>query len=280
MKKLSLFLSVVMVTCLVLPASCVNKEVPVSETYYETEYRTEYKTESYTQTEDVVVKTIEDSELLSIKRQWRTSWIYLIGSQASFTCYYGYDISTQEHSRSHVQISFTLQPQLHKGIIYVVDLTSACYDQTIPYPDVLFGNLYLIIDEGCQLDQPTLKGALGSGGIMPGNEDEYIRRWVDAFSVLIGNPARILGKLSVDKATTDGYITFDVKGIKEFAVITGVEPELRPPNVKLTWSDDIIEKQTVIKERQIPYEVSVQVGKQRAVMQTKKVPFWEVIFGE
>jgi hypothetical protein len=41
--------------------------------------------------------------------------------------------------------------------------------------------------------------------------------------------------------------------------------------LQLIWSEE------VTKERQVPYE---HVQKQRTVMQTQKVPFWEVIFGE
>lgn len=273
MKKLGLLFAVV--TSLVFTVSCVSKEVPVTETYYETEYKTEYKTESYTTTEDVVVETVEGSEFLNTKVQWRSSWVHLSGGQNYVTCYYGYDISTQEHSRSHVQVSLNLQPQLHKGIIYAIDLTDACDDQSIRYPEVLFGWLYSITHKGCQLDQPTWKCApMGSCML---NAEEYMTRWIDGLNSLAGNPARILVGLSVDQATTEHDIAFDAKRIKEFAVIISVTPEIKPNNVTLTWSDDIIEEQTVTKERQIPYEVPVQVEKQRTVMQTKKVPFWEVI---
>ena len=278
MGKSSLFVSLVVAISLVFTVSCVSKEVPVTETYYETEYRTEYKTESYTTTEDVVVKTVEGSELLNTKVQWRSSWVYLIGGESDLTCYYGYDISSQEHSRSHVQISLNLQPQLQKGIIYAVDLTDACYDKSIRYPEVLFGWLYSIIHKGCQLDQPTWKCApMGSCML---DAREYSRHWIDGFNSLVENSARVLVELSVDKATTEYDIAFDAKGIKEFAVIIRVTPEVKPQMVKLAWSDDIIEKQTVTKERQTPYEVPVQVEKQRTVMQIKKVPFWEAIFRE
>ncbi len=271
MRKLSQFVIMVIVVSLVFTVSCVSKEVPVTETYYETEYKTEYKTETYATTEDVVVKTVEDSNLLSPKSKWRTTWVYLIGSEAKNTYYYGYDISMQEHSRSQVQVSFTLQPQMHKGIIYAIDLTGACYDQSIPFSGLLFGKepttgmgpgQIFVPNEGCQVISPQEVGD--------------IRVWIDGFSALARNPARILGTLSVDKRTTDDSSTFDAKGIKEFAIVIGIEPELRPPTVKLTWSDDIIEQKAVAKERQVPYEVPVQVEKQRTVMQTKKIPFWEV----
>lgn len=70
------------------------------------------------------------------------------------------------------------------------------------------------------------------------------------------------------------------KGVKEFAILSCVNPELRPPDVKLIWSDDIIEKRIVTKERQVSYQIPLQVEKQRTVMQTKKVPFWEAIFSK
>src|SRR4030042_458030 len=104
MKKLGILF--VVVISLVFTISCVSKEVPVSETYYETEYRTEYKTETYTTTEDVVVKTVEGSNTLNAKSQWRSNWVYIGQDNVGyFTNYYGYDISTQEHTFSRIQIS-------------------------------------------------------------------------------------------------------------------------------------------------------------------------------
>jgi hypothetical protein len=281
MKKLSLLVTPSIIICLVFTVSCVSKEVPVTETYYETEYKTEYKTENYTAIEDVVVKTAEDSESVGIKSQWKTSLVYLSESGSDLICYYGYDIRAQEHSRSHIQISFNLQPQLHKGIIYVIDLTGDCYDQNIQYPDVLFGYLFMeqLTDiEERQISQPSLKGPPTGGGIMPGLENEYKHQWLDGFYALAKNPKRLLAELSVDKATANDQITFDAKDIKAFAIVIATNPEIKQPSVKLTWSDDIIEKQTVTKEKQVPYQVPVQVEKQRTIMQTKKVPFWEAIF--
>jgi hypothetical protein len=79
-------------------------------------------------------------------------------------------------------------------------------------------------------------------------------------------------------AGTGDEISFDTKGVKEFAILANTWNVHAIISVKLVWSDDIIEKRTVTKERQVPYEVPVQVEKQRTVMQTKKVPFWEAIF--
>ena len=48
--------------------SCVSKEVPVTETYYETEYRTEYYVETGAE------------QRVNIKPEWtRQGWIYVPG---------------------------------------------------------------------------------------------------------------------------------------------------------------------------------------------------------
>ena len=273
MQILSLFLSIILVISLVFVISCVTKEVPVTETYYETEYRTENRTETYTTTEDVVVKTIEGSNTLSAKSQWRTNWVY-IGDQniGYFTDYYGYDISAQEHTFSSIQISLGVIPQLNKGQIEVIDLTDACFDKNIPNAGWLFGKestqrtTVFIPTEGCQLLAPH---SIGNGGDP--------KTWIMGFNALVNEPGRILGTFSIG-LNKGNNIMFGIKGVKEFAILACVEPELRQPDVKLIWSDDIIEKQTVTKERQVSYQVPVQVEKQRTVLQTTKVPFWVAIF--
>ena len=273
MGKSILFLSMVLVASLIFTTSCVSKEVQVTETFYETEYRTEYKTESYTTTEDVVVETVEGWDSLRPKTEWRTNWVYLIDSSSEFTNYHGYDISTQgEHSKSQIQVTFVMQPQLHKGIIYAVDLTDAYSDQSIPFSGLLFGKeptqhseggQLFVPDEGCQIIDPQVLGD--------------VKVWVDGFNAVMRNSARILGRLPVDKETTDYSITFDAKDVKDFAVVIGVKPENVPFNVKLNWSDDIVEQRTVTKEREVPYQVPVEVEKQRTVTKTEKVPFWEAM---
>jgi hypothetical protein len=224
----------------------------------------------------VVVKTIEGSNTLSAKSQWRTNWVY-IGDQniGYFTNYYGYDISVQEHTFSSIQISLGVNPQLNKGQIEAIDLTNACFDKNIPNASWLFGKeatqastAPFIPTEGCQFLAPH---SLGRGGDP--------KTWIMGFNALVNEPGRVLGTFSID-FNKGNKIIFGTKGIKEFAILSCVNPELRQPDVKLIWSDDIIEKQTVTKERQVPYQVPVQVQKQRTVTQTKKISFWEAIFSK
>lgn len=276
MKKLGLLFTLIIVILLIFTVSCVNKEVPVTETYYETEYTTDNRTETYTTTEDVVVKTIEGSNILSPKSQWRTNWIY-IGDQniGYFTDYYGYDISTQEHTFSRIEISLNANPQLNKGQIEVVNLTDACSDKNIPNAGWIFGKeptqastAPFIPIEGCQFLAPH---SIGNGGDP--------KTWIIGFNALINEQGRFLGMFTIGFNKGDSILC-GTKGVKEFAILSCVNPELRPPDVKLIWSDDIIEKRIVTKERQVSYQIPLQVEKQRTVMQTKKVPFWEAIFSK
>ena len=187
-------------------------------------------------------------------------------------CYYGYDISTHEHARSQVQISFGIDPQLNKGAIEVIDLTDACSDENIPNASWVFGKEatqacdMFIPAEGCQFLAPHSIGRWGDP-----------KTWIASFNAMVSEPARLLRYVSIGGSKDDG-ISFDANGVKEFAIFVSVEPELRPPNVKLTWSDDVIEKKLVTKEKLVPYQIPIQVEKQRTVIQTKKVPFWEALF--
>ena len=153
MGKSILFTSMVLVVLLIFTISCVSKEVQVTETYYETEYETEYKTETYTETEDVLLKTVENSNLLSADTKWRSAWLRLVDGAGKATHYYGYNISAEEYSKSQIQVTFNLPPQLHEGLIYAVDLEGSCTDPSLKYGGLLFDRSY--VSEGeCHIASP------------------------------------------------------------------------------------------------------------------------------
>ena len=209
----------------------------------------------------MLLKTVENSNLLSADTKWRSAWLRLVDGAGKATHYYGYNISAEEYSKSQIQVTFNLPPQLHEGLIYAVDLEGSCTDPSLKYGGLLFDRSY--VSEGeCHIASP---------------ESTLSSQWFDDFNALVRNPGRILYTLFLDKETTTNQITFDAKGIKAFAIIVGVDPELPPPSVRLNWSDDIVEQRTVTKERQVPYQVPVEVEKQRTVTKTEKVPFWEAM---
>jgi hypothetical protein len=241
----------VLAICFISIVSCISKEMPVTETYYETEYKTEYKTETYTETEDVVVHTSEDQTYLTPVSTWQTNLYFKAGgSGTGITYYYGYEIDT-EHTTSQVKI---LVSSAAGGYIGVYNLTG--------------------------VGQIPAKQSYGAGILKAGGEPSLYpgeQEWLDNLNTILTDPKRILFFQSMS-ALSGNEIIFDSKGIKEFAIFANSWNQRAIQSVKLAWSDDTIEKRTATKERQVPYEMPYQVEKQRTVMQTKQVPFWEAIF--
>jgi hypothetical protein len=249
MKKLGLLFIVVI--SLVFTVSCVDKEVPVTETYSETEYKTEYKMETYTTTEDVVVKTTEGKTYIEPILKWQTG-LYLsrVGSGIGMSHYYGYEISTAEHPRVKIEVSVSQSALKQRGGIAVCDLTGLGQIPHVP--------------------ESTDVGNYKSGVYVP---PPIVQEWLDQVNSVLTNSARTLGYL--DTNTGSDRIVFDANGIKEFCIIANTWIERPISGVQLVWADDVIEPRTVSKEREVPYQVPYQVEKQRTVMETKQVPFWE-----
>ena len=252
MKRLSLFLEMFMIISLVFTVSCVTKELPVIETYYETEY----KTETYTETENVVVKTLEGKEYLNPVDKWQTNLYFLPGvaspGQLAFpsvyelTYYYGYEIITAEHSRSQVEIRVSQTALQQEGESRVIDLTGVGQIPRKPEP-------------------PMRKFITETWG----------KKWLDDLNVVVTNPELILGAIRTG-IDAENQITFDATGVTDFAIFANTWNLYAIRSVELIWSDDTVEQKTVTKERQVP----VQVEKQRTVMPTKKMPIWEAVFGD
>ena len=252
MKRLSLFLEILIIISLVFTVSCVTKEVPVTETYYDTEY----KTETYNEVENVVVKTLEGKEYLNPVDKWQTNLYFLPGGaspgQLAFplvyelTYYYGYEITTAEHSRIRVEINVSSTALQQEGEIRVIDLAGVGQIPRKPEPPM---NKFI--------------------------SETWGKKWLDDLNVVVTNPERILGALHTGNETQN-QIMFDAAGVTSFAIFANTWNAYAIKSVKLIWSDDTIEQKTITRERQ----VLVQVEKQRTVMTTEKVPFWEAVFGD
>jgi hypothetical protein len=244
MGKSILFVSLVVAISLVFTVSCVTKDVPVTETYYETEYRTE----SYIE----VVGC--QADYLTPKRTWNSAMSFNAfewGQQMLGTYYLGYEITTGKHSPSVVALK--LGSATSPWVIQVIDLTGV--GQLSPPPP----------------RDPLKEKVVYENGVKKITAVPEFQEWLDNLNTISTDPERCLCFTMYDQYT-GREIVVDVTGVDEFAIIL---------NTSSTWGA-IIEKVQLIwfneitKERQVPY----QVEKQRTVMQTEKVPFWEVFFGK
>jgi len=250
MRKLGVFFSILVVALPLLAASCVTREVPAVETYYETEYRTEYKTETYTETVDAVVDSRQGKKYLNPQVKWHTDLIFPGFEGSGGTYYYGYQLDSAGHSKTQVEIHISQGAQAQKGMVRVYDLTGIGQIPPRPTP---FKDWYM--------------------GLSP---EEL--NWLNSLNSTL-SIARILGELRTGVGMDD-YIVFEANGVMEFGIFATTWNAYAISSVRLTWVDEVIGKKTVTKERQVPYQVPYQVEKQRTVTKTQKVPIWEVILGK
>src|SRR4030042_1318751 len=247
MGKSSLFVSMVVAISLVFTVSCVSKEVPVTETYYETEYRTE----SYTE----IGK--EQQAFLTPKKVWY-DWMYWKELEwakrgGSVTYYNGYELNTAKYSESQVKLTLSPLSQSSPWGIVFINLTGV--GQISASPPRGMGAGETVLEKGELVYIPPLTQ----------------QEWLDNFNSIVTDPKHFVSFTRSDQHTGRD-IAVDVTGMDEFAMFITLpvtsqrDARTIVEKVQLIWFDE------VTKERQVP----VQVEKQRTVMQTEKVPIWEV----
>jgi hypothetical protein len=246
MKKLSIIFYILIITSLLLVMSCVTRQVPVVETYYETEYKTEYRTEPYTETVNTVISSKQGATYLNLQTKWYTDLLIPGFEGSGGTYYYDYVIESS-HSKNQVEINLSQGAQEQSGVVRVYDLSS---NGPIPPRPTPFKQYWL---------QPSEVN------------------WLNNLNVVLSS-ARLLGEVRLGSGMGN-QIVFDANGIREFGILATTWDAYAIRSVKLIWTDEVIGPKTVTGERQVPYQVPYQVEKQRTVYKTETAPFWDVIFG-
>jgi hypothetical protein len=294
MKKLGLLF--VMVISLVFTVSCVSKEVPVTENYYETEYRTE----TYTTTEEYQIKTPHSTTIYQFDGYYNDLFVLLLFNKDSDGNIHWARVSP---GTSFPDIK-TFKPEL-KGQNNRI---------SIEVTGLYGGNpLQVYLDSGRDSEATKLgfkplplpnitrdvfKRALP---LVPNFWIDSLIAW-DAFGYGDNNTIKsgvqveniINYEIKMPDGTTEKYTTteksieflLDEMFLKEqWSLITimwegptsmlweGHNPEINMVT-NYIWDDVSLNTREVTKYRELPE----QVEKQRTVMQTKKVPFWEAIF--
>ncbi|MCJ7653758.1 MAG: hypothetical protein MUO97_00390, partial [Dehalococcoidia bacterium] len=246
MGKSSLFVSMVVAISLVFTVSCVSKEVPVTETYYETEYRTETYTEIGEEHREFLTPKTSRGAPIYFKALW--------GEVITGIYCTGFEIDTAGYPKSKVRLILS-SVTVGNWAIGIYDLTGV--GQIPQYPPL----------GPAQWDPDLWEGTKYLGS--PAQQE-----WLANFSTIIMDPRRYIYATTSD-LHTGRDIVVDITGAEELMIFTHSALGLGPASsvierVQLIWFDE------VTKERQVPS----QVEKQRTVTQTKKVPIWEVWKGK
>jgi hypothetical protein len=270
----------VLATCFISTVSCISKEMPVTETYYETEYRSE----THSEIQDVVVsQNCGDDTIdpITVKAQWYASHLAIDNSNSlggilgcNGIWYFGCEIP--RHDTIHIKVTFYSRagsPQSQENY------AASAYD---------FGDSVQIAPppEGKQTLVETPLPYQPAGDIyytwtdLPGSHK--LADWIDTFNTRLASAPNLGNWTSTTFSFDKGFtklpdkLEFDADGVTNLAIIACGAPFDYPPvqMIQLTWCDNVTEKKAVAKEYQVPY----QVEKQKTIMQTKQVPFWETVF--
>ena len=242
MKKIAILFTGLVIILLLAVTSCVTRQVPVVETYTETQYKTEYKTEPYTETVNKVISSQQGTTYLTPQMKWYTNLLLPgFGGQGG-TYYYDYVITTF-HTKNQVEITLGQNTQYENGVVKVFNLsaTGPIPPQPTPFKKPFFQYPEIV--------------------------------WLENLNAAL-NSAPLLGEVQFG-AGASNQIVFDATGVTEFGVFATTWDAYAIQGVKLAWTDEVTEPQTVTGEKQVPYQVPYQVEKQKTVYKTETVPFWQ-----
>ncbi|MCX6005595.1 MAG: hypothetical protein NT082_07990 [Chloroflexi bacterium] len=110
---------------------------------------------------------------------------------------------------------------------------------------------------------------------------ESIDDWLNLANIKLNYAKFIGGRQNIWSKNQDTYtMEFDLKGAGEIAIL--ISGPTIPQNARFTtsiaWTDNRTEYRTVTAEHQVPSHKELQVEKQRTVLESKQVPFWDILF--
>lgn len=251
--------AVLLIAIFILPpltAGCVTSEYTVSENYTETEYRTEYKTETYNDVE-TDGNPVCDSEPVSTSTTWYTAY-YILNNAFQHVYYFDYEISPQAHDKVSIKLIFPRQLQGEIGIINIYDLTAVGHIEAAPSVGIIdFKSLYTY------------------------QEAQKLLQWNSSVNAKVAAAKLLVSQQYQTSASSPGpEIERDVMGAGLVGVVI-LGPKYfwnTEITARLVYCDTNKGTKTVVKERQVPYQVPVEVVKQREVTKTRLIPFWELLF--
>jgi len=221
---------------------CVNQNYPVTETYTETEYRTEYKTAIRTEVQKETIRTGED--LLTAYgwyNQGTTSGKW--GYLCTNPPFWYFNYSIPSHSITSIEVMSNSQ-----------------------YPQILAYAMERIEEFGRSM------------GDIPAIQEQRYCEWLNEYNYKI-NGSRLIGNYNTGNDPI--LLKIDTTGIRSLSIVvtgnTGSEFSTFS-SATLKWAET--RDKEVTKEETVQVKVPITVEKQRTVIKTRRVPFWEAFSGK
>lgn len=253
--------SCIAVLCFSMFISCITVQSHLQEPYYVTEYTTENRTEIYTETVQVI-NTIRQEENLQPYIIWSSP--QLVFNDHESLWYYGYDLSSfKDHKKQKIKILFFRQQFYEYLAVSIFDMHRR--GQLLSPP---------LISASDNLSEIAVRREW----ITSKKEISTFSKWFNVANMKL-DFARLLGGKSdvfLNSATTDP-IELDTRNCTEVAILISgpTDPQNCRFSTLLIWEEYITEDVTRSAERSVPVQVERSVLKQKTVIESRQVPFWE-----
>jgi len=281
MKIVNLLAFIVSLPFLMLVASCISRQYPVTSTYQETAYKTEYATETYTDNE-TTIETRSGRYELTPFYSWYSQNIAFSGKTNVW--YIAYNIpQSSPYDNIRLKISIWKQLQYESASVSVLDMTQGGHLST-PAPAVAG-------DSGIGQVKWTWITSTSSGSTSTYTSDNtsdstssstsggVSDSWLDAANIQL-NQALFLGGRNYLWSKQENPQIFELnagKAQKIGIILCGPQNIWNAKiSVDATWSRNITSYRPVTKERQAARQVSYPSQKQKTIYEIRQVPFWEI----
>lgn len=243
--------------------SCTSIAQPVKESYVETQLVAENRTETVIETVPVT-KIVTGEEPIQPYIMWSNPGLTFSGYD--YVWYYGYNLAgLPHHDKWQLIINIYEQKYFENTVLRVFDMSPR--GQILAPPSIASSDTI----PSTQVQQTWLSPKIGTG--IPLN-------WLSLANVKL-NYARFLGGRSNlwSDAESSHALELDPKSSSEIAVVISgpTFPQNARFSTSLAWSDNVTLLTTVQYNRQVPYEIENKLEKQRTVIKTVQVPFWELL---
>jgi len=242
-------------------SSCVTVQSSLEEPYYVTEYTTENRTEIYTETVPTV-RSVPYEKVLQPYVLWSNPQLEFNGHNSIW--YYGYDLSDfPAREKQQIKLVFFKQQFYEYLAVSVFDMDPS--GQILAPPLISASdNISSIVVERTWITSKE--------GISTSNT------WFELANMKLNFAHFLGGKTDLFLNSATAYpVGLDTRGSREIAVLIYGPTDAQNCrfNTILAWSENVTDYVTRTAERSVLVPVEHRIIKQKSVLQSSKVPFWE-----
>jgi hypothetical protein len=242
-------------------SSCVTVQSSLEEPYYVTEYTTENRTEIYTETVPTV-RSVPYEKVLQPYVLWSNPQLEFNGHNSIW--YYGYDLSDfPAREKQQIKLVFFKQQFYEYLAVSVFDMDPS--GQILAPPLISASdNISSIVVERTWITSKE--------GISTSNT------WFELANMKLNFAHFLGGKTDLFLNSATAYpVGLDTRGSREIAVLIYGPTDAQNCrfNTILAWSENVTDYVTRTAERSVLVPVEHRIIKQKSMLQSSKVPFWE-----